>query len=233
MKFSVVIAARNEGPQIGSALKRLRQISRSSEMEVIVVDGGSDDGTVAAARDLADEVIAFGASNRGAQWNAGAQKATGDVLFFLRADAQPPGNWQQALERFWVATPTEKASAAVFSVDYGSGTALRLLSAWSNARVRAGYAAADHGFCTTPEIYKAVGGFPSFPELEDFEFSRRLAARGRIVLLPEVMHAAARRMRMQGPLRYALRRVWYETRYKLGAKPEDLFPPERAAKAAA
>jgi uncharacterized protein len=229
MKFSVVVAAHNEGPQIGSALKRLRQISKTSEMEVIVVDGGSDDGTVDAARDLADEVIAFGASNRGAQWNAGAARATGDLLFFLRADAQPPGNWQQALERFWVATPTDKVAAASFSVDYGDGAALRLLAAWSNARVRAGRVAADHGFCTTPEIYKAVGGFPSFPELEDLEFSRRLAARGRIVLLPEVVHAAARRMRRQGPLRYALRRVYLETRYKLGAKPEDLFASERPA----
>ncbi|MFI5362987.1 MAG: glycosyltransferase [Elusimicrobiota bacterium] len=223
MKFTVIVAAHNEGPQIGSALKRLRQISKTSPMELIVVDGGSDDGTVAAANDWADSVIRRDAPNRGAQWDAGARTATGDLLFFLRADAQPPGNWQQALERFWLATPVENVAAVGFSVNYGAGAGLRLLSAWSNARVRGGMIGADHGLCTTPEIYAAAGGFPPFPELEDLEFSRRLAARGRVQLLPEVIHAAARRLRSQGPLRYAVRRFWLESRYRLGAKPEDLF----------
>ena len=227
MKFSVVVAAHNEGPQISSALKRLRQISKTSPMELIVVDGGSDDGTIAAARDWADQVVPMDKPNRGAQRHAGAQAASGDLLFFLRADAQPPGNWQQALERFWLATPVDGVAAVGFSVNYGGGARLRLLSAWSNARVRGGMIGADHGVCTTPEIYKAVGGFPAFPELEDFEFSRRLAVRGRVHLLSEVIHAAARRMRSQGPLQYVSRRLWLEARYRLGAKPEELFRSSR------
>ena len=177
MKFSVIVAAYNEGPQIGSSLKRLRQISQTSPMEILVVDGGSDDGTVDAAREWADEVIEQDKPNRGAQWHAGADKATGDLYFFLRADAQPPGNWQQALEHFWLATSAGALAGTAFSVEYGAGFGLRALSAWSNARVRSGLVSSDHGLCTTPEIYKAVGGFPTFPVLEDMEFSRRLAAR--------------------------------------------------------
>ncbi len=228
MKFSVVVAAQNEGSQIASALKRLRQISKTSPMELIVVDGGSDDATASVAGDWADHIVSFGSSNRGAQWHAGAEKATGDVLLFLRADAQPPGNWQQALEHFWLTTPVEQASAVGFTVAYGGGAGLRLLSAWSNARVRGGMLGADHGICTTPEIYKAVGGFPPYAELEDFEFSRRLAARGRIHLLKDRIHAAARRIRAQGPFSYIARRMWLETRYRAGSKPEDLFPQPAA-----
>jgi hypothetical protein len=119
--------------------------------------------------------------------------------------------------------PVENVAAVGFSVDYGGGASLRLLSAWSNSRVRRGMIGADHGICTTPEIYKAVGGFPPYPELEDLEFSRRLVSRGRVHLLKDVIHAAARRLRSQGPLRYAVRRFWLESRYRLGAKPEDLF----------
>ena len=223
MKFSVIVAAYNEGPQIGSSLKRLRQISQTSPMEVIVVDGGSDDGTVAAAREWADEVIELGKPNRGAQWHAGAEKATGDLFFFLRADAQPPGNWQQALEHYWLATPTGGLAATAFSVSYGAGLGLRALSVWSNARVRSGLASSDHGLCTTPEIYKAVGGFPAFPVLEDLEFSRRLKARGRIALLPERLRPAARHVHSIGPLAYIARRAWLETRYKMGAEPSALF----------
>jgi len=225
VKFSVVVAAHNEGPQIASALKRLRQISKTSPMELIVVDGASDDGTMEAASDSADSVLHVDAVNRGAQWDTGAKAATGDLLFFLRADSQPPSNWQQALEHFWLATQVEHVAAVGFSVNYGSGLGLRLLSAWSNARVRRGMIGADHGICTTPEIYKAVGGFPHFPELEDLEFSRRLKARGRAALLPDVIHSAARRLRAQGPVGYAARRLLLENRYKLGAKPEELFGP--------
>jgi glycosyltransferase involved in cell wall biosynthesis len=196
-------------------------------MEVIVVDGGSDDGTADAAKDWADEVIALDAPNRGAQWHAGARKAAGDLLLFLRADAQPPGSWQQALERFWLATPISSVAAAAFTVDYGSGGSLRALSAWSNARARGGVVSADHGLCTTPEIYKTVGGYPEFPVLEDYEFSRRLARRGRVALLPEVIHPAARRLRSQGPWAYAASRLWLETRYRFGAEPAALFEKTR------
>ena len=223
MKFSVIVAAYNEGPQIGSSLKRLRQISQTSPMEVIVVDGGSDDGTVDASREWADEVLNLGKPNRGAQWHAGAEKATGDLFFFLRADAQPPGNWQQALEHYWLATSTEGLAATAFSVTYGTGAGLAALSMWSNARVRSGLASSDHGLCTTPEIYRAVGGFPPFPVLEDTEFSRRLKARGRIALLPERLRPAARHVHSIGPLAYIARRAWLETRYKFGATPEEIF----------
>ncbi len=227
MKFSVIVAAHNEGPQIASALKRLRQISSTSPTELIFVDGGSDDATADAAEDWVDELIRQETPSRGAQWDAGAQKATGDLLFFLRADTQPPGNWQQALEHFWLSSQTAPVAAAGFSVDYGDGLGLRLLSAWSNARVRSGLVGADHGLCTTPEIYKAAGGFPHHPVLEDYEFSKRLAGHGRIVLLPEVIHAAARRLRSRGPLKYLCGRLWLEARYRSGADPQHLFESTR------
>lgn len=223
MKFSVIVASHNEGPQIASALKRLRQISKTSPVEVIVADGASDDETVSCAREWADEVVVLPRPNRGEQWDAGAQKATGELLLFLRADVQLPGNWQQALEHFWLVTPIEKVAAVAFCVDYGRDWDMSLLSWWSNARARAGLVLADHGLCTTPEIYRAAGGYPAFAELEDFELSRRLRTRGSIALLPESVHPSARRMRSQGPFAYVLGRVWREARYRMGASPDSLF----------
>lgn len=214
MKFSVIVAARNESAQIGAALKRLRAISSNSPVEILVVDGASDDGTADAAGDWADEVIRLESPLRAAQWNAGAEKASGDLLFFLPADAHPPDRWQPILEHAWIATPTEHTAATAFSVDYGSGPALRALAAWSNARVRRGTATTDHGLATTPEIFRAVGGFPEVERLEDHAFCRRLAARGSLVLLPERIRPASRRVHADGALNYALGRVWGELWFK-------------------
>lgn len=224
MKFSVVIATWNESAQISSYLKRLRQISQQSPMEVIVVDGGSDDGTAALAREWADHVVALPQTNRGAQLDTGAKIATGDLLFFLRADAQPPGNWQQALEHFWLATHPKKVAATVFTVDYGTGFSLRLSSNLANAVVEwRGVAYGDHGLATTPEIYKESGGYPPIAYREDVVFCERLARFGTIERLPERIWPAARRLRRAGPVRCALQHSWLALRYKLGASPDDLW----------
>jgi glycosyltransferase involved in cell wall biosynthesis len=224
MKFSVVIATWNESSQIASSLKRLRQISQSSPMEIIVVDGGSDDGTPEAAKEWADHVIVHEKPNRGKQLDEGARKATGDLLFFLRPDAQPPGNWQQALEHFWLATHTEKIAATAFSVDYGSARSLRWASALSNAAVSwRGAVSGEHGLCTTPDVYRDSGGFPPIAYREDIVFCGRLEKHGKIVLLKERIWPAGRRMHRAGAFKTALQDVWLTLRFKLGAKPEDLW----------
>lgn len=224
MKFSVIIPTFNEGPQISSSLRRLREISKTSPIEIILVDGGSDDDTVEMAKDWVDELLVLDAPNRGAQLHAGAQKATGDLLFFLRADAQPPGNWQQALEHFWLAGKSKKTAATVFRVDYGSSFPYRLASAMENfsAGVR-GYPSGDHGFCTTPEIYRESGGFPPYASMEDLVFVDRLNSLGRIVLLKESIWPAARRMRSAGPLTSTLYQYWQELCFRLGASPDYLY----------
>ncbi len=223
MKFSVVIATWNEGSQISSYLKRLRQISQQSPMEVIVADGGSDDGTAGLAREWADHVITLPQTNRGAQLDAGAKIATGDLLFFLRADAQPPGNWQQALEHFWLSTHRKKVAASTFTVDYGTGWKLRLSSRVANAAVGWGVAYGDHGLATTPEIYKESGGYPPIAYREDVEFCKRLARFGRIARHSEVIWPAGRRLRRDGPVRCGVEHAWLALRHKLGSSPDELW----------
>lgn len=224
MKFSVIIATWNEGAQIASSLKRLRQISQHNPMELIVVDGGSDDKTAELASEWADHVLRQDKPIRGKQLDEGAKKATGDLLFFLRADSQPPGNWQQALEHFWLASHPQKVAATAFSVDYGASFSLRLASRMANSSVGwRGCASGEHGLCMTPEIYKDAGGYPPMPFREDIAFCDRLSKLGKIVLLPERIWPAGRRMHRSGALRTAAQDAWLTLRFKLGAKPEDLW----------
>jgi len=223
MKFSVIIAAHNEGAQISSSLRRLREISQAGPMEIILVDGGSDDDTVEQARDWVDELIVLDKPNRGAQLHAGAQKASGDLLFFLRADAQPPGNWQQALEHFWLAEKHKKIAATVFGVDYGSGAAYRLAASLANFSAKHfGCPSGDNGFCTSPQNYRESGGFPPYAVMEDVVFAQRLSRLGGIAVLEDRIWSAARRMHGVGPVRSLFYGYWQRLCFKLGASPEYL-----------
>lgn len=224
MKFSVIIPTWNEGRQIAQALRRLREVSDNTRMELILVDGGSTDATVEEARRWVDKLEMLREPNRGAQLHAGTRYATGELFFFLHADAQPPKNWQERLEQFWLTDHPRKPAATVFSVDYGSRRGSRL-AAWArNARPGfSGVAGGDGGFCTTREIYAACGGFPEIPLMEDLVFSRRLGTQGEIVVLPERILVGAGRIQRYGPLRIALHNAWLRTCFALGVSPQTLW----------
>lgn len=223
MKFSVVIPTRNDAFHIGSSLKRLRQISTQAPLEIVVVDGASDDDTAAQAREWADQVLTHPRPNRGEQLHLGAQNATGSLLLFLRGDAQLPGIWQQVLEHFWLDPGLRGVAATAFSVEFGASPPLRLASLLSNAEARwVGSAGLHHGLCTTPEIYRHSGGFPPLPCFEDHAFCRLLRPFGRVALLPERIHPSAGRLHRHGVLGCVMRRLWGELRLKLGSRPEDL-----------
>ena len=224
MRFSVIIPTWNEGPRIARALKRLREISDEARMEIILVDGGSTDKTVAAARDWADQLLVQEKPNRGAQLHAGARVATGDLLFFLHADTQPPGRWQEHLEKAWLGAQKEPLAATVFSIDYGPGATYRLVAAGQNWRARwLGLAYGDQGICVSHEVYAKSGGFPEIPLMEDVEFCRRLSKLGRIVVLPDLIRPAVTRLQRSGPLANMLFNQWILLRHALGADPAALW----------
>ena len=223
MKFSIIIATCNESFHIGSSLKRLRHISHQNPLEIIVVDGGSEDDTVAQAKPWADQVLMHVRSNRGEQLHLGAQKATGSMLLFLSGNAQLPGNWQQALEHFWLSPELGKVAATVFTVQFGTSRAFRFASWLVNAEARwRGQADLCHGLCTTADIYRYSGGFPPVPCLEGRAFCERLRPFGRIAVLPERIWPSSSRLHRFGLLGCVRRRLGLELRLKLGAAPERL-----------
>ena len=218
MKFSVIIPTHNEGSQIASALRRLRTVSIAESLEIILVDGGSDDGTVDGARGLVDELMVQDSPNRGAQWHAGAMAAHGDLLLFLTPDAQLPGNWQQALEHFWLSGGLRQTSATVFTVYYGADFGYRLAGALANMAADWGsWPGGEHGLCTTPDIYRRCGGIPSAGR-EEMVFARRLNRLGPIVRLSERIHPAGRRLRRIGPWAAILELAWMTLRSQLPAR---------------
>jgi len=224
VKFSIVIPTWNDGRQVGATLKRLRGTSDKEKTEIIVVDGGSKDDTIKSARQYADTVIPLGGANRGAQFNKGAGAATGEMLLFLHADAQLPGNWQSVLEEFWSSESGANAAAAVFSVHYGGGFFYALAALGANLRVSMSQVAyGESSLCTRRDTYDKAGGFPDYPMMDDVALCKRLKKQGSVVRLKEKIRPAAHHLRRVGPIRNAIRSFIVRLRFALGENPESLF----------
>ena len=194
-RLSVIIPALNEAAGIGTTLAALAQM-RERGAEVIVVDGGSSDDTIARAQPLADRVLAA-PRGRAAQMNAGAAAATGDVLLFLHADSRLPAD----ADRLILAAVGATAEAwGRFDVAIEGRHPLLPVIAWfMNRRSRlTGIATGDQGLFVTRALFAAAGGYPPIALMEDVALSQALRARGAPRCLRERIVTSGRRWERHG-----------------------------------
>jgi rSAM/selenodomain-associated transferase 2 len=219
VRLAIIIPALDEAAGIAATLASL-QLLRAAGHEVIVVDGGSRDGTPAAAQPLADRVLAA-ARGRASQMNAGADAATGDVLLFLHADTRlPPGAGRAVLDGL----AAGGASWGRFDVRIEGRSPLLGPVAWlMNRRSRlTGIATGDQAIFVTRAAFAAVGGFPALPLMEDVELSARLRRRSPPLCLRDRVVTSGRRWESRGVVRTVVLMWWLRLRYFLGASPERL-----------
>jgi rSAM/selenodomain-associated transferase 2 len=219
MRLSIIVPTLNEAGGIAAALDALAPLCAAGH-EVIVVDGGSTDGTPDFAAPRADRV-ARAPRGRASQMNAGERLASGDVLLFLHADTRLP----------------PRADHAVLEGLAGSGRAwgrfdvriegrhplLRVVGALMNARSRwTGIATGDQAIFVRRDAFAAVGGFPPVALMEDIALSAALKRVSRPLCLRERAVTSGRRWESRGVLRTIALMWWLRLRYFLGASPERL-----------
>ena len=167
----MIIPTLNERANIENAVARALE---AGVEEVIVVDGGSTDGTAEAAEAAGARVLRT-APGRGIQQNAGARAARGNVLLFLHADTSLPGDFPARVAQV-LAKPDVSGGAFRFRVD-GPGRGLRWIERMVEWRCRLWQTPyGDQALFTAAETFRSVGGFPDAPLLEDYELVRRLRA---------------------------------------------------------
>lgn len=175
MSLSIIIPAFNAAAHIAATLDSL-QVMRSRGAEIVVVDGGSGDDTVALARDRADQVISVAHGNA-QQMNAGAAAAHGEILCFLHADARLPENADGLMIG---GLARSRRSWGCFKLRSGSTDPLRRVAAvLMNCRARmTGIASGAQGLFVTRSLFEAAGRFPETARREDLAFARQLKIYG-------------------------------------------------------
>ena len=223
--LSIVVPVLNEAAEIETTLQALAPL-RTRGCEVIVVDGGSADDTLALAKSLADRTIAA-PRGRASQMNAGGATAKGDVLLFLHADTRLPENADalviDALSR-------SRRAWGRFDVRFTKG-ALPLIAWTMNVRSRlTGIATGDQAMFVTRKAFESVGGFPEIALMEDIALSARLKRISRSAYVSARATTSPRRWQKHGTIRTILLMWRLRFAYFFGAPPEALARAYRHAK---
>ena len=218
-RLSIIVPVLNEATGIAATLATLAP-ARAAGHEVIVVDGGSVDATVAAASPHADRVIRA-PRGRASQMNAGAAAARGDVLVFLHADTRLPAG-----ATAWLAERLASSGRAWGRFDVridGRHRLLAVVGLLMNLRSRVtGIATGDQAIFVQREAFRDLGGFPALALMEDVAFSAAAKRVSPPLSLRERVVTSGRRWESQGVLRTMMLMWWLRLRFFLGASPDRL-----------
>ena len=216
--LSIIIPVLNEAKIIRSLLSRLQN---DAGIEVIVVDGGSQDNTFELAKAEGVKVLLSPQKGRARQMNAGAAMATGDILLFLHADTQLPPDYLN-LVKDTLAQPNAIAGAFELSID-GDSKSLRWVEIMVKLRSRwFSLPYGDQGIFLDRNVFQAIGGFADLPIMEDFELIQRLKKQGRIAIAPAAVITSSRRWQKLGVFKTTFINQLIILGYYLGISPKQL-----------
>lgn len=226
--ITLIIPTLNEAGSIASTLAALQPLRRRGH-ELIVVDGGSLDSTVAECEPLVDRLL-HSSAGRARQMQAGVAAANGQLLWFLHADTLVPENAVSAL----IAAVQDGGHAwGRFDIRFAEpGWLLGLVARLSNLRsCLTGIATGDQGIFVTRDRFRQVNGYPQIALMEDVALSRALKASERPACLRPRLTTSARRWQKHGVLRTILLMWLLRLGYTLGISPDTLarhYPAHRA-----
>jgi rSAM/selenodomain-associated transferase 2 len=217
-KISIIIPVLNEAENIRQAIACTQP---STNIEVIVVDGGSQDDTHKIASDFKVTIISS-LPGRAVQMNKGATLAKGDILLFLHADTRLPTGFDVMIR---TALQPTGIVAGAFALGIDAEVAsLRLVEWGVNMRSRFWQMPyGDQAIFLTKQTFNKIGNFPELPFMEDFEIMRRLKRIGRITIIPVPVITSSRRWLQKGIWKTTLINQIIIIAYLLGVPPQRLI----------
>ncbi len=220
MSLSIIIPTLNEAAYLPRLLEHLRDsVQASQDLEIIVADGGSTDGTPELALRHGARLVRCARRGRAPQMNAGAARASGAVLYFLHADTLPPKHFVPLIQK----AVAEGFIAGCFRLRFDSNHWWLRLLAWFTRLPLTALRFGDQSLFVTRQAFLHCGGFrEDLHLLEDQDLVRRLKARGPFRLLPHAVITSHRKYRSNGFFR--LQGIYFLLYflYRIGMPPDGL-----------
>lgn len=219
LKISIVIPVLNEDARVETAIRNAWSCGAD---EVVVVDGGSTDQTVAVAQRANCQVVQS-PPGRGQQLNAGASQCQGDVLLFLHVD-----NWVHwgAADQIRDAMQNQDCVGGGFHQQIDSPkTVFRLIELGNFARAKyQRLVYGDQGLFVRRSAFESLGGFPEIPLMEDFRFSQTLFQQQRKPkMLPGPIFVSSRRWEKNGVMKQTIANWRIAYAFRRGVPAEELY----------
>ena len=217
-KISIVIPILNEAEGIISLLKYLiTNSSKETVSEIIVVDGGSTDGSQNIVSKFKEATLLTSEKGRAKQMNLGAKHATGNILYFLHADSFPP-------ENFDVLIIKNHTQAGCFRMQFNSTHWWLKLCSWFtqfNWRICRG---GDQSLFITKSMFNSIGGYnENFTICEDSVITKELYKRKCFKVINKKLKTSARLYEKQGTWKVQYHFLIIHLKYWLGADSQNLY----------
>ena len=217
MKLSFIIPVLNEAEQLESLVTQVKTLLLEN-VEVIVVDGVSHDGTLEAIKEIGCQVISSPAG-RAKQMNAGAKIAKGDVLVFLHADTCLPNSVIKNITTVIHMHPWGRFNVSLSGKSY----IFRIIEALMNIRsCISGIATGDQCIFVTKILFEKIGGYSDIPLMEDIAISKRLKRTSMPACIKERVTTSSRRWESKGILRTIVLMWFLRLAYFVGVSPHRL-----------
>ena len=224
--LSIIIPVLNEAENIASLIRHLLDVSSEGNIsEIIVVDGGSTDGTQQIARTFSNEsavrVWLFSSEKgRAKQMNAGAKKASGDIFYFLHADSFPPPKFDALI----ISEVQKGNPAGCFRMKFDSKHWWLRIVGWLTKFKSKACRGGDQSQFITRKLFEEIGGYDeSFTIYEDYMLITELYKKKTFVVIPAWLTTSARLYERKGiwKLQYHFLNIYIKKFF--GASANDLY----------
>lgn len=219
MNISIIIPTYNEDAQILDLLRFLKKQEPSdSDMEIVVVDGQSTDGTVAKVRDAGFKCLESPIKGRAAQMNYGAEHTSGKLLYFVHADTLPPasyaGDIKQAVQNGY--------ESGCYRFSFQAESLMLKINSWFTRFDVLMCRGGDQSLFIRRSVFDEINGFKNYDIMEDFEIIRRLRKRGTFTIIPKSVQVSARKYQDNHYLKVNLVNLAVFTMFLFGASQQTM-----------